>query len=273
MISKNYNNICVKKGASGNCMVQSMSCCNKHPTMKKIGKADYVDIETGEIKHTSRHSSTRAENYISFNRSKNELEELVFMNVSKSDTVYTYTLTYKNKQTKVDKVSRNHNYFMERLRDFYLEDIEYIYIVEPYNDLSGYHIHGLVIAKYPIIIEYSQFNQLWGRGYTECKKRENNTNFASYLTAHQTNSGNEKAKHLNEKSIAIGCLPAYSHIIRHSRGIKKAKKTNLTKEEFEQTDLANITPDYERSYYKEFINNSNGAIFKVGYSHSYYLSQ
>lgn len=273
MISNNYNNISLKKGSSGNCIVQSMSCCNKRPIMKKIGKADYVNIETGEIKQTSRHSSTRAENRISLNRSKKELEELVLMNVSKSDTVYTYTLTYKNKQTELKSLYHNHNYFIERLRDFYLEDIEYIYIVEPYNDLSGYHIHGLVIAKYPIIIEYSRFNQLWGRGYTECKKREYNTNLASYLTAHQTNSENEEARHLNEKAIAIGCLPAYSHIVRHSRGVKKAKKVKLTKEEFEQTDLANITPNYERSYCKEFINNSNGMVFKVGFNHSYYLSQ
>lgn len=257
----------VLEGKNGNTIVKTASCYNHCPVMKKISKNAFVNTETGEINQTSRKSLLRGDNPISNRRSREALDDLIFLNIRKTDYVYYYCLTYSRKEVNLNKIYRNHNYFIEKLRGY--SALEYIYVVEPYNNNDGYHIHGLLIAQSILPFSQSDFQHLWNRGSTDFKFCKYHKNIASYLTAHVTNSENTFARHLSDKAIANSYLPAYCNIVRHSSGIIKPKKTVLTQMQYENTVLSKIVPDYKRTFYQEKKVNNKTLLIEYNYFYYY----
>lgn len=265
--------ICVKYGTSRNFIVKKVSCFNLNPVCKKIDKNRFVNTETGEIIRSRKNSRKRNGNAVSLRRSKENLSDLIYFNVDRSDTVYRYTLTYAEKEQDLNAVYRNHNYFIEKLRKSTGLRMEYIYTVEPYEDYSGYHIHGIIISKSYIRLAENALDGLWKRGYTSVAICKDHKNLPSYITPHETKADNDFAKHLNGKAVTNGFLPAYCNIVRHSTGIKQPTVEYLTQEEFNQTELSELQPDSERTFCKEIKNKHDKIICRIWYRYSYYTAK
>lgn len=250
----------VKTTIMGNIVeIMSMDKMNKNGFLtKKISKTEYVYLPTGEIQEYKFHSENRYENKESLRKTFKRIRELINTNFSGKKNELCFTITYKENMTDVNRLYKDFEKFMKRLRYKYT-DIDYISVVEP-QGRGAWHCHVLLrfneLEK--VYIPNKDIAAIWGNGFVTVKAvRENVDNMGAYLSAYlgdvEINDNNipelyregiiRVGQAINVKEVEIqgvkkkfikggrlNLYPSGMNIYRCSRGIKEPEKVMLTYE-------------------------------------------
>lgn len=227
---------------------------NTCATIRRLNKAKYLVLSTGEVKFYTRNDS-RAQNLASLKASFKRLRRLINNNFSGASDELFITLTYAEDVTDPKQISHDFDCFMKRLRRRY-PDCEYIKIAEPQGRLKSgravWHYH--LLLKGVTVLTPTQLTQLWPHGYTKTKALHNVDDIGRYLTSYLTDipltelshvdhfEGNPPivTKHVGNQAKAIvkrGRLqyyPSGMNFYTSSRGIKAPTSTLMAYNEIKR---------------------------------------
>lgn len=184
----------VKVTTMGNVIeIQYMDRRNTKQTIQMLaGGEQYVECSTGEIKDVTHHL-TRATQKKSLMRTFKALRGIINANITDVSKVRWITLTYRQDDgrpmTDSKKLYKDFELFNKRfqyhIRKLGYDKAEYITIAEPQAS-GAWHMHLLYIFNKtaPYMDNNSEFNALWGHGFTKIKKLKNVDNVGAYLTAY-----------------------------------------------------------------------------------------
>lgn len=96
--------------------------------IRRLNKAQYVNLETGEIKEY-KSGSNRSNNIQSIQRSLTNLRRIINLNFTGDDTERFLTLTYSTLMTDTNKLYKDFKNFISSLRKIY--PVEYVLVAEP----------------------------------------------------------------------------------------------------------------------------------------------
>lgn len=228
--------------------IQYMSRFNNQARTMKLSDDEYVVVDTGEIKEYEEQSETKKGSENSIRKTMKRIRELIQTNVTDIKKVRWVTLTYRDNMTDskrlYDDFRKFNQRFIHRLNSCGIEKPEYIAIAEP-QQRGAWHLHILYIWNESAPYIYNDaFANLWGHGFTKVKALKDD-NIANYLIAYLTDLDitEEQKEYFDEsmmkeveenskkKSVVKGArlylYPKNFNIVRHSRGIKKPKKTTM----------------------------------------------
>lgn len=228
---------------------------------KKISKAEYMVIETGEVLEY-KHKENRSENKESLRKTFKKIRQLINTNFTGEKNELAFTITYKENMTNNKVLYKDFERFMKQLRYKYPK-VEYISVVEP-QERGSWHCHILLkfIGLKKIYIPNKEVNEMWGHGFVTVKAiKQNVDNLGAYLSAYLgdvelidgqccNESGFIKEVEINGKTkkfIKGGRLHLYPpgmNILRSSRGMKQPTKEYMRYDEAKKIVGAG-TPNYQ----------------------------
>lgn len=198
--------------------------CNHLPIVKKIGKNLHINTRTGEIIQDKPANQTLKDYWIKV--TNNNLADLIKNNLFDIKKVLLLTLTYSNKQSDYKKIAEDYKRFIKKLRQevTLYGRIEYIYVLELYDDLVNYHLHAILFFNetiFNVFIDKELIYKLWGHGDISVGQPTKNNQVVSYLTAHKVKTITKDNRHMHEKALRQEHLPTGFRYYRYSKGIKK----------------------------------------------------
>lgn len=124
--------------------VRHSSHLNYKPTIKKLDKDRYTDIQTGEIKDFN-HIENRQQSYDSLRKTFKRLKDLINNNFLGRGNELHVVLTYQENMTDPKRLYADFKRFMMRLKRKYKNksSIDYICVVEP-QERGAWHCHLLL---------------------------------------------------------------------------------------------------------------------------------
>lgn len=151
---------------------------------------------TGDVKKMAR-SVNRGQNIKGMRSSMKSLRDLINCNVLDPRFCRWVTLTYAENMTDCERLTKDHERFMKRLRRYHEQrgfpTFEYILAVEP-QGRGAWHIHTLWIyeAKAPYLPN-EDIARIWGNGFVTVKRLDDVDNVGAYLTAYMCDVDIEEA--------------------------------------------------------------------------------
>lgn len=231
--------------------IQYLSHINKSSVIKMLGKNQYVDLRTGEIKECINHES-RKDHKSNLYRTFRKIRNLINTNVVDVNNCSWITLTYAENMQDTKRLYNDFEKFIKRFRYYCKNEnipkSEYIVIVEP-QGRGAWHCHLLFIFnnKAPFIPN-KKLRELWGQGFVRINKLDNVDNVGAYLSAYLGDMSLEECqeqdvsfqpkdllvKEIEGKSKYIikggrlSMYPTNMNIYRCSKGIKKPEEEYMT---------------------------------------------
>lgn len=153
--------------------------------IKKISKTEYVILETGEIIEYEKHSENRSQNKDSLRKTFKKIRGLINYNFRGNDNELAFTITYKENMTDPNKLYKDFEKFIKRLRYKY-PNIDYMSVVEP-QGRGAWHCHILLrfndLKK--VYIPNKDVAVIWGHGFVSVKSMNKDIdNLGAYLSAY-----------------------------------------------------------------------------------------
>ncbi len=218
------NDLVKVKQVKNNVEILNTSKCNHCPVIKRLCKGVHVNTKTGEIIY-DKVQKTRADTY-SLQIANRNLADLIKNNLSDYKKMLLLTLTYSPKQSNYKKIAEDFKRFIKKLRQQVTQfgTIDYIYVLELYDDLVNFHIHAILFfnsATQNVFIDKDLIYKLWGHGDISVSQPTKDNQIISYLTAHKVKNVTEQNKHLHEKALRQEHLPTGIKYYRYSTGIRK----------------------------------------------------
>ena len=226
--------------------VQYLEKYNNQNNIKKLDDDNYLILSTGEIRKFKK-TDDRLGNKNSFRQTFKKLRYLINNNFCGLNNELFVTLTYAENMQDTDKLYRDLDKFMKRLRYKYKEisKIEYLTVVEPQNR-GAWHAHILIkfIDLDKIYIPNALISSIWGLAFVNVQSisKMNIDNLGAYLTAYLTDlpvddvsldefKKAEKFKKVNDKFYIKGArlklYPKGMNFYRKSKGIKFPERFNI----------------------------------------------
>ena len=168
--------------------VQYMQRMNRNARIKKLDKDRYLHINTGEIKDI-KHIENRSESFNSLRQSFKKLRYLINNNFTGKGNELHVTLTYAENMTDTDRLYRDNDKFIKRLRYKYknISSVDYLNVIEP-QERGAWHCHLLLrfndLDK--IYIPNDEMAKIWGHGFVTIRSLKEVDNIGAYLSAYLT---------------------------------------------------------------------------------------
>jgi len=206
--------------------VQYLSNQNHRQTIQKLDNDRYICLATGEIKEYN-HTENRSQSINSIRQSVKKIRYLINNNFIGSQNELFITLTYADNMQDTEKLYKDYEKFVKRLKYYQKADIDYICLIEP-QSRGAWHIHMLMKYKdnRKAYIANETLSKLWGNGFVSVKSLHDVDNIGAYLSAYLTNIDNNK----EGKGLRLYMYPVGVNIYRCSRGIKHPEREKLTYE-------------------------------------------
>lgn len=245
--------------------VQHMEKTNVKANIKKLNKNEYVEISTGEVKEF-KHSENRQQNYNSLRQTFKKLRYLINNNFVGQANELHITLTYAENVTDREKLYKDFDKFMKRLRYKFKDKtgIDYLSVVEP-QGRGAWHCHVLMRFNDlgSVYIENDVMRELWGNGFVTVRSLKEVDNIGAYLSAYlsdveltEENASNaigiDGVVHIKEvdgkKYIKGGRLHMYPpgmNLYRKSKGIKEPERVKMRYKDVKKI-VGAATPHYSK---------------------------
>lgn len=161
--------------------------------IQKLNKEQYVNLETGEIKHYKL-SENRSQSFDSLKATFKRLRHLINNNFVGAANEVVITLTYTENMTNTKKLYKDFDKFWKRFKykyeREYQSEIDYLAVVEP-QGRGAWHIHLLVRFndRESVFLDTKDLKKLWGNSenHPDCRRLEGVDNVGAYLTAYLCN--------------------------------------------------------------------------------------
>lgn len=245
--------------------VQHMEKMNKKQNIKKLDKDTYLEISTGEIKQFA-HSENRQENYNSLRQTFKKLRYLINNNFIGAANELHITMTYKENMTDPDRLYKDFNKFIKRLKYKYKDttNIDYINVIEP-QQRGAWHCHFLIKFNQldKIFIKNKDLRELWGQGFVTIKPLKGVDNIGAYLSAYLSdvevkNEFDALGKNVETKIVEgkekkfikggrLHMYPPGMNIYRKSKGIEYPEQ-QTTKYKNIKKIAGSAKPHYHKAY-------------------------
>ena len=259
-----FNAPCWVTNMAGIIEVKSMP---KVPTglrgITKIDQDHYLVNATGEV-CAYKKSENRADNIASIKKTLKALRHIINANFTGASNEVFATLTYAENMTDKDKLCRDVEVFMKRLRRRY-PGLEYLNVVEP-QARGAWHCHILLKApnQESLYIPNKEIAKLWGHGFTNTRRLSSVDNIGAYLTAYladlevpfdtplsehvvekvTTDIQGKSVKKRFAKGARLHLYPSGMNLFRHSRGIRKPETVCMSWESVKKEVVGDATPNY-----------------------------
>ncbi|EOT5696386.1 hypothetical protein ACNRSA_003223, partial [Listeria monocytogenes] len=170
--------------------IQYMEKMNHTVAIKKLSDAEYVVLETGEIKPFE-HTENRSEGLQSLYRTFKTLRYLINNNFVGNPNELFVTLTFaKNADgwrpsvNDTEYLRKCYKKFIRLIKKKYGK-VEFIRVLEPHADGHA-HFHALLrFDDYDkIFIVNEELNELWGQGFVKVNSLKNVDNIGAYVSAY-----------------------------------------------------------------------------------------
>ncbi|WP_436644932.1 rolling circle replication-associated protein, partial [Latilactobacillus sakei] len=167
-----------------------MEKMNHTVAIKKLSDAEYVVLETGEIKPFE-HTENRSEGLQSLYRTFKTLRYLINNNFVGNPNELFVTLTFaKNADgwrpsvNDTEYLRKCYKKFIRLIKKKYGK-VEFIRVLEPHADGHA-HFHALLrFDDYgKIFIANEELNELWGQGFVKVNSLKNVDNIGAYVSAY-----------------------------------------------------------------------------------------
>jgi len=231
--------------------VQHMTIANHKATVRKLDALRYVVLSTGEVGYYEAKADSKAEALASLRRTFRRLRHLINNNFTGASNELFVTLTYAENMRDVERLYRDFEKYIKRLRYAWKDrsTIDYISVVEP-QKRGAWHMHVLLrlndlAAAY---IGNADMAKLWGHGFVRVQRLEQVDNVGAYLTAYLTNLPTSKAKgkaKAYEKGARLHLYPPGMNFYRSSSGIRPPERVRMPYEAVKAITGA-CTPCYRR---------------------------
>lgn len=234
--------------------IKKTNLINHKPTIKRLDKNTYVNIDTGEVKEYDGYIRTeeksRSNNKTSLSRTKLNNKALIIANYESADRTQILTLTYDNIVTDIQQFDKDFESFIKAIRRKYckgrINSVKYINAIE-FDRFDSIHVHVFLYWNKPFVIDSDIFyNKSWKKGsvYTQTVNDINDImREAVYVTSYLGSSVKESIADINHlvasdydekveiKRARVSNFKAYARIFRHSENIIKPSKvyTNYNK--------------------------------------------
>lgn len=256
--------------------IQYMEKMNHEAKIKKLDKDTYLVVDTGEVKEFN-HIETRDQSHNSLRQTFKKVRYLINNNFEGKRNELHVTLTYKENMTDTERLYKDFDGFMKKLRYKYKKTstIDYISVVEPhgrgawhchvllrFNDLERIFIPNKVNRNTGISID-APLRDMWGQGNVTIKALNGVDNIGAYLSAYLADielNDDTPDKALTEganikvvegkKYIKGGRLhmyPAGMNLYRKSKGILYPQRERMTYEKA-QKKCGSQQPHYIKTY-------------------------
>ena len=170
--------------------IQYMEHMNHTVAIKKLSEAEYVVLETGEVKHFER-TENRSEGLQSLYRTFKTLRYLINNNFVGNPNELFITLTFRKNAdgwrpgvNDTEYLRKCFKKFIRSVRGKYGK-VEFIRVLEPHADGHA-HFHALLrFDDYDkIFIANEELNELWGQGFVKVNSLKNVDNIGAYVSAY-----------------------------------------------------------------------------------------
>lgn len=226
--------------------VQYLEKYNNQNNIKKLDDDNYLILSTGEIRKFKK-TDDRLGSKNSFRQTFKKLRYLINNNFCGLNNELFVTLTYAENMQDTDKLYRDLDKFMKRLRYKYkdISKIEYITVVEP-QKRGAWHAHILIkfIDVEKIYVPNALISSVWGLGFVNVQSiaKMSIDNLGAYLTAYLTDlpigdipineiDKYKKFKKVNDKYFVKGArlklYPKGMNFYRKSMGINFPERFNI----------------------------------------------
>lgn len=248
--------------------VQHMQKMNRKAHIKKLDKDRYIYLGSGEIKEFD-HIENRSQSHNSLRQTFKKLRYLINNNFTGAGNELHVILTYAENMTDTERLYKDYEKFIKRLRYKYkdISSIDYISVVEP-QGRGAWHCHLLLrfndIDK--VYIENSMLAELWGHGFVTIRSLKDVDNIGAYLSAYLTDVEFTKeniislvdtdyvvyVKEVNgqEKYIVKGgrlhMYPSGMNLFRKSKGIVYPERQRMKYKEIKKI-VGSAEPTYQKS--------------------------
>lgn len=252
---------------------------NYKARVKKINNTEYVHLGTGEVREFEFKAKNRSESINSMYKTLKRLRYLINNNFTGADNELFLTLTYAENMTNPERLYKDMDKFIKRLRYGYrnISTVDYINVVEP-QQRGAWHCHLLLrfndVEK--IYIPNEEIRSLWGHGFVRVNRLEDVDNIGAYLTAYLTDLPLEELDSIDDaksfeikevdnkkyvKGARLYMYPPGMNLYRHSRGIKKPDRLNMSYKEAKKY-VEGATPTYFRKINYESEEFENTIIYE-----------
>lgn len=238
----------VKMTIQGRDYVDVLVGCHGGATVKKLSKTEYMVLSTGEIKYYKEKEDKKQKENI--RKAFNRLRQLIRANfTSGAKNQLFITLTYAENMQDVEKLARDFDNFMKRLkRKMKGHKLDYIAVIEP-QDRGSWHVHLLLKTDRKVLyIDNRDMAEVWGHGYTDTQRLKSD-DVGSYYVAYFTDILDKDNENSNskkrEKGARLALYPKNFKFYRTSRGIKKPIKIE---EEYGKLRKAGFRKTYIRAF-------------------------
>lgn len=242
--------------------VQHMLHSNYRQHIQKIDKDRYYNIHTGEIGFYEK-SVTRQDNINSLRQTFKKLRYLINNNFIGDSNELHVTLTYKENMTCRERLMKDFDVFMKRLRYEFktVSKIEYVNVVEP-QGRGAWHCHLLLkfVDVENIFIQNSLLAEIWSNGFVGIKALKGIDNIGAYLSAYLSDidvTGEEEKLRDVEVEVKIvdgvpkkfikggrlNLYPPGMRIYRKSTGMKYPIRTKIQYKDIKKI-VGSVEPHY-----------------------------
>ena len=266
----------VKVIKQGNKFIDIVYCKNKNLSsyVKKIDKESYyyIDKETGarEIRKYKKNEN-RADSIESLKRSFKNLMQLIRTNFLENRKNQLFlTLTYRENMQDKDKLYKDFDRFMKKLKYKFKESkFEYIAVAEP-QERGAWHLHIMLkdIKNKSLFIDNKDLEEMWGHGWTDCQRLKSD-DLGAYYVAYFTNLELEQTEEEEKKNgkryvkgSRLSLYPTGMKFYRCSRGIKRPKEYFAT---LGQVIEEYGNPVWEQAYSLEEDEEVKNIIYKASF--------
>ena len=249
--------------------IQYMEHQNHEPKIKKLNKHEYVHLETGEIKEFN-HIENRSQSLNSLRQTFKKLRYLINNNFLGAKNELHMTLTYAENMTDTERLYKDFNRFMMRMKRHYkdVSTLDYINVIEP-QERGAWHCHLLLRFNDvgSIFAENEKIAEMWGQGFVTIRSLAEVDNIGAYLSAYLAdieltddtnplafNKGVEVVEKTVEgqkkKFVKGGRLylyPPSMKLYRKSRGVIPPERKRMRYEDAKKVAKA-ATPHYSKTY-------------------------
>lgn len=249
--------------------IQYMQRQNHKQTIRKISKDEYVLLETGEVKEF-KHIENRSQSPNSMRQTFKKLRYLINNNFVGAANELHCTLTYAENVTDNDRLYKDFDRFMTRLKRKYkkVSSVDYINVVEP-QERGAWHCHlllrfndvGSIFLKNEILAE------MWEQGFVKIKALKEVDNVGAYLSAYlsdiELTDDTEKLAYLKDTEVVektvegqkkkfikggrLYMYPPNMKLYRKSRGIIPPERKRMRYEDAKKV-VGSAEPHYSKTY-------------------------
>ncbi len=234
-------------------IVSSLNKPKNIPT-KRMSKAQYVDIRTGEIKEYQRHEKSKSVDDLidAFKKKFKALRRTIRVNFMGNGNEKHITLTYKDRVSDTKLLQKDFRCFWKKFK-YHYPNVEYVRVYELQARLS-FHIHILIKSKdnEPVNISEDEVSKYWNhKGSVKITSINNVGYISNYFDA-------------TTHSKKLQTLPYYPKGLRFyacSAGIvRPQKQTILYKEAKKIVSDMDLTYESESEHY---LVNADGVLQKT----------